>query len=189
MPIITGEDISSYNIAIRNFYDINKEGIFYKSRDFYKGDRLLMNKIAPTFKVGFISEDAFCTQNVYSIKASRDSQVLKVLLALFNSKLWRFYYEKKFNLGAKITTAISIDNIRQLKFPELKESLSKTITSLVDRILLLNKQLQSMGDKKTAQTAKLEEEINRTDQEIDDLVYKIYGITEEEKKIIEGSLK
>lgn len=53
-------------------------------------------------------------------------------------------------------------------------------------MLSLNKQLQSLGDKKTAQTAKLEEEIQKTGEEIDELVYKLYWITEAEKKIIEG---
>ena len=33
------------------------------------------------------------------------------------------------------------------------------------------------------------EEIGKTDKEIDVLVYQLYGITEEEKKIIEESLK
>lgn len=32
-------------------------------------------------------------------------------------------------------------------------------------------------------------EIEKTDAEIDELVYKLYGITEEEKKIIEESLR
>jgi len=35
----------------------------------------------------------------------------------------------------------------------------------------------------------LEEEIKKTDNEIDELVYELYGINEEEKKIIEESLK
>ena len=35
----------------------------------------------------------------------------------------------------------------------------------------------------------LEAEIKKTDREIDYMVYKLYGITEEEKKIIEESLK
>lgn len=34
---------------------------------------------------------------------------------------------------------------------------------------------------------KIEEEIKKTDSEIDRFVYTIYGITEEEKKIIEES--
>jgi|TARA_Y100000310_G_scaffold337221_1_gene423747 type II restriction/modification system DNA methylase subunit YeeA len=35
----------------------------------------------------------------------------------------------------------------------------------------------------------IEEEIKKTDKEINELVYKLYNITEEEKKIIEESLK
>ena len=37
--------------------------------------------------------------------------------------------------------------------------------------------------------ARLEKEIQKLDSEIDEEVYKLYGITEEEKKIIEESLK
>jgi len=36
----------------------------------------------------------------------------------------------------------------------------------------------------TGERYKIEEEIKRTDVEIDELVYKLYGITGEEKKII-----
>ncbi len=34
----------------------------------------------------------------------------------------------------------------------------------------------------------LEREIASTDREIDELVYELYGVTDEERKIIEGSL-
>jgi hypothetical protein len=56
-------------------------------------------------------------------------------------------------------------------------------------MLSLNKQINKFGDKQTDARAKLEAEIKKTDAEIDDLVYKIYGITDKERKIIEGSLK
>jgi hypothetical protein len=36
---------------------------------------------------------------------------------------------------------------------------------------------------------KAKEEIEKTDAEIDDLVYNLYGITADEKNIIEDSLK
>ena len=36
---------------------------------------------------------------------------------------------------------------------------------------------------------RLKQQIDNTDYEIDEEVYKLYGITEEEKKIIEESLK
>ncbi len=42
--------------------------------------------------------------------------------------------------------------------------------------------------KKTDERARIEGEIKKTDAEIDELVYQIYGITNAEKKIIEESL-
>lgn len=51
-----------------------------------------------------------------------------------------------------------------------------------------SKKLNEFGNKKTSETVKLEEEIKKTDKEIDELVYQLYGITEEEKNIIEESL-
>jgi hypothetical protein len=56
-------------------------------------------------------------------------------------------------------------------------------------MIYLNKRLYEIGNKKTDERLRIEDEINKTDAEIDDLVYKIYGITEEEKKIIEESFK
>ncbi|MBI4210590.1 MAG: hypothetical protein HY544_03745 [Candidatus Diapherotrites archaeon] len=51
-----------------------------------------------------------------------------------------------------------------------------------------NSKLLDLSDKHTSERERLEEEIARTDAEIDDLVYKLYGITEDERKIIEDSL-
>lgn len=55
-------------------------------------------------------------------------------------------------------------------------------------MLSLNKKLQEIN--LTAfEKQRVEEEIKKTDNEIDELVYQLYGITEEEKKIIEDSLR
>jgi len=45
------------------------------------------------------------------------------------------------------------------------------------------------GDNRTERRANMEEEIRKIDRQIDELVYKIYGITEAEKEIIEESSK
>jgi hypothetical protein len=59
------------------------------------------------------------------------------------------------------------------------------MVSLVDQMLSLNKQLPSVktDHEKTA----LQRQIDATDKQIDELVYELYGITEEERKIIEES--
>jgi len=56
-------------------------------------------------------------------------------------------------------------------------------------MILKNKQLQSFGDKQTSKRAKLQEETERTDEKINQLVYKLYELIPEEIKIVEDSLK
>ncbi|MBI2143841.1 hypothetical protein HYU17_01660, partial [Candidatus Woesearchaeota archaeon] len=63
------------------------------------------------------------------------------------------------------------------------------LIKLVDKMLSLNKSLNELGDRKTDERLRIEDEVKRVDAEIDELVYELYGITGEEKRIIEGSLR
>jgi hypothetical protein len=56
---------------------------------------------------------------------------------------------------------------------------------LVDKILSLNKRLTEITHKRTDERTKIEEEITNTDNQIDKVVYMLYGIHETEQKIIE----
>ena len=56
-------------------------------------------------------------------------------------------------------------------------------------MLSLNKRLNEIKDKQTDEKARLEKEIQKIDNEIDQEAYKIYDITKEEQKIIEESLR
>jgi hypothetical protein len=60
------------------------------------------------------------------------------------------------------------------------------MVELVDRMLELNNQKHS-GKLAPSQVDRADREIAATDAEIDNLVYELYGITEEERKIIEGA--
>jgi hypothetical protein len=56
-------------------------------------------------------------------------------------------------------------------------------------VLFLNERLAVLGDRGTDERVRIEEERKKTDSEIDEQVYRIYGLTEDEKAIIENSLK
>jgi hypothetical protein len=60
------------------------------------------------------------------------------------------------------------------------------MVALVERMLELNKQKHS-GKLAPSELDRLERELATTDEEIDNLVYELYGITAEERKIIEGT--
>ena len=58
------------------------------------------------------------------------------------------------------------------------------MVSLVDSMLLLHKQLQEAHTPHEQTT--LQRQIAATDRQIDALVYELYGLTDEEIKIVEG---
>ena len=115
----------------------------------------------------------------------KDDFFIKFILGILNSKLMNWFYRQFFR-----DVNIKPEDLRELPIRKTSSKEQERIAGLVDRILTLNKRLTEIGDKRTDERTKLEEEIKKTDAEIDELVYKIYGITEDaERKIIEESLK
>ncbi|MEK6693554.1 MAG: hypothetical protein AABY44_09040 [Nitrospirota bacterium] len=66
---------------------------------------------------------------------------------------------------------------------DISETRQKLV-SLVDRMLELYKKKNSLP--RSAEREKVEREIAVTDEKIDEIVYELYGITDEERKIIES---
>ena len=67
-----------------------------------------------------------------------------------------------------------------IKIPEQKQA--KRIKELVERIMQLHKENPTGNEKD-----RLSQQIKNVDYEIDEEIYKLYGITNEEKKIVEES--
>lgn len=117
---------------------------------------------------------------------------IKYVLALLNSKIltYRFRSIGKLKSGGiyeYFWNSVSKLPIRMINFANLKEkAMHDKIVGLVDIMQDLNNKIQSA---KGSAKDQLQRQIDKTDREIDDLVYKLYGITEAERKTIEASLK
>jgi hypothetical protein len=75
--------------------------------------------------------------------------------------------------------------IRTIDFNNLSEkAIHDKLVSLVDLMLDLHKKKATLPP--SAEREKIEREITITDEKIDDIVYGLYGVTEEERKIISG---
>ncbi len=78
--------------------------------------------------------------------------------------------------------------VRQIDFANPSEKAAHDrIVTLVERMLDLNKKLAPIRDVYSHERDELVAEIEKTDKEIDTLVYKLYGLTEDEIRIIEGT--
>ncbi len=60
------------------------------------------------------------------------------------------------------------------------------MVNLVDNMLEVNKKKAALPP--SSKRDKIEREIQITDEKIDELVYELYGITEEDRKILEGQI-
>jgi uncharacterized coiled-coil protein SlyX len=82
------------------------------------------------------------------------------------------------------------DNIRQLPIRAINFSNSvekaqhDKLVALVEKMLALTPKLR--GATSESEKAALQNAVTTTDAEIDRLVYELYGLTEEEIKIVEG---
>ena len=109
---------------------------------------------------------------------------LKYFLALLNSKLLNFYYRKFLKSSKKVFSEIQARQVEQLPIKIIdfsnksEKDLHNNLVNLVDEILKLNKTPESREKNKT--------KIEAVDYELDQLVYKLYGLNKEEINIIEN---
>ncbi|RJO60739.1 MAG: hypothetical protein C4542_08310 [Dehalococcoidia bacterium] len=114
------------------------------------------------------------------------------VLGLLNSKLLDFNLKKlssPFRGGFFSYAQRYIERlpIRQIDFsvPAEKKAHDRLV-ALVEKMLELNKKLTPIRDQYSHERDGLVKEIEKTDSEIDNLVYDLYGLNEEEIKIVEG---
>lgn len=104
---------------------------------------------------------------------------LKYLIGILNSKLMNFYFANTF-----IDYNIKTTYLGDLPIVERKQ---EELIDLTSKILSLNDSLLKFGDKKTSDSARIEEEIRDTDGRIDEKVYEIYNLEKEERDIVDKS--
>lgn len=111
------------------------------------------------------------------------------VLGLLNSNLLNFVFNTSIGGGLHVYP----DNIRQLPIRQIdfdnptEKKIHDEIVKLVEKMLALQKERQAIRPEDDLDKSRnLNKEIEKTDHEIDALVYQLYGLTEEEIKIVEG---
>jgi adenine-specific DNA-methyltransferase len=124
------------------------------------------------------------------VKLSRQYS-LKYILGLINSKLLNFYFQKLLSYKLNVyPESIEQLPICHVDFDDTNDKKRHNdLVALVDRMLELNKRLAPIRNTACAEREELLRQIKQTDEEIDNLVYDLYGLTEEERKIVEEATK
>lgn len=190
--VYKGENIQRFGIRDNYYFEFKKENLAGGTQDILKlskKNKVFLRKTGINIIATFDNSGTYPEQSVYFVYTENDSDqaALKYLCALLNSKLLNCYY-RHFAITNRDATP-QLKKIDLDHFPIILPKNKDQFVLNVDKMLSLRNQLQALGDRRTDERVKIESEIKKTDQEIDELVYKLYGLTNEEVKIVEESLK
>jgi hypothetical protein len=127
-------------------------------------------------------------QSILGLPGSPD---LNYILGIINSRLLSWYFLHHSNIAQrddfpkivlKETRSLPISPIDFTNMIEVQ--CHNQMVALVDRILTLNKKL--FNSKNPIEVSLLQRQIDTTDHQIDTLVYELYGLTNEEIKMVES---
>ncbi len=188
---LDGNDVKRYSITWENreYLKYGKHLAAPRNNwDLFSSPRILVRQIP--------SKPPYCINACYTESVmlnDRNSMNIiyikfnpKFLLGLLNSRLMSFWFEHKFGkLSRGIFPQFKINELASFPIPCSTEEQQSKLITLVDQMLETQSRLQqafSDEDKKL-----LEQRAAIIDKQIDNMVYKLYGLTEDEVKIVEGS--
>lgn len=145
---------------------------------FFEGNRILFREIpgeGKRIQASFAEETFYHGHSITPFKPFSLSDIeINFLLGIVNSKLISWYGGLTLpNFGKDIFPKLNPQDIKSLPIPKATDAQQTEIAEVVDEIIEAKKQDQY------ANTSDLE-------SKIDEMVYRLYGLTDEEIRIVEG---
>src|SRR5439155_24140090 len=166
-----------------------------KPERYFLGPRLLLRElISRQFELQAVkvTADFVTNKSMQSLLPSPKGPDLNYLLGVINSRLMSWYFLRHSNVAQrddfpkivlKETRSLPIRPIDQSD--DADKSRHDQTVKLVEQMLELQQRLAAA--RTPQEKTSIERQIIATDAQIDDLVYDLYGLTEDEIKIVEGT--
>lgn len=173
LETLIGQDMRKYSISWNNTYLPKTHKEYRRLQQYFGSDLIYLRRVDSMLEATISPAQHFgYNKNVYGIKRRGSCNYgIRYLLACINSKAVDFYYKKKFSTKKTDTfPEIQTYLYEQLPIPSSSTKDQSRIETLVDKILDSNKKGESTSE---------------MEQEIDRLVYHLYGLTYDEVLVID----
>lgn len=161
---------------------VNKPYGLHRTREerIFMGEKILSVRKCSQPSFAYVDFPCYVARTFLIIKSNRVN--LKFLLGILNSKLIEFWLYEKGKLQGNL---FQVDKVPLQSIPVkiVRQEEQNGVIKLVDKILAITKDSDYLEN--TAKQAKVRD----YEKQIDQLVYKLYGLTPEEIVIIEGDKK
>ena len=194
-PFLRGEDVSRYTARPSGLvFDPSKvpKSLWKDAAIYESGPKILVRRVANTIHAT-LDEKRHWVLNTLYILLPKDVSLTRYLLGLLNSRLLTYWFVSVFLSDDKLFPYLRISQLSQVPIRVLDPASSadttshEQMTALVDRMLDLSARLAKA--RSVEEKGRIQRLVDRTDREIDALVYELYGLTEEEIGIVEEATK
>lgn len=194
-PIIWGKDISRFKISWSGEYvnydpalkesisltDVkSKPGMNKQSRidfalrtpDLFERKKIVLRKTGDSIIAALDIDNYYfdtLVHGIYTLK-EKEGYTLEYLLGILNSRFATWVYRSLYDVKGKAFAKIGLDKLAELPIPTPDKKLTPKVTEIAKKLI----SLESF------------EFASPLSEELDKLVFQLYGLTEDEIKIVEG---
>ena len=172
IPILTGTNVMKYVPKSESYITKKTLEEYSKDNKFYTGERFTIRETGSVLTVTYLSKNIYVNRSLYTFIRKDESISIKYLVGCLNSRLIQYCYSEKFKAPTELFPKIRIGQTKMLPIPVPDIEQENEVISVVDKILK-NKEINK-------DTSILENELNN-------IVYQLYGLTDEEIAIVEGN--
>jgi len=183
---LDGVDVGRYRVGWSGqFIKYGKNLSRPREAFLFSGERILVRQIPgqPPYCIFacYIDEHAINDNNSMIIRTNSDKINLKFVLSIINSKLISFWFIQTFGkLQRRIFPQFKVKELRTFPIKMASTTDQLPFVSVVDQILAITKD----EDYPTNPTKQVN--VKELERQIDQMVYKLYGLTAEEIAVVEG---
>jgi hypothetical protein len=190
-PFIYGRDLHRFSLPIpTEFLNYGPWLAEPRQPEFFQGERVYSRKIlGERLVVTIDTTNSVADQQIYITLPHINTVKAAYLAGILGSRLITFFIRRFYDEIDDAFPQIKVGQLKSLPIPAINfsdpidKSRHDRMVKLVEQMLLLHKQL--VAAKTPDEKTRIQRRIDTTDHQIDRLVYELYGLTEEEIKIVE----
>ncbi len=179
VPFVRGRNLAPYHICkspIFMDYDLEKEKKYsnqaFRSRDIFEQKKIIVRQVFSGRIYAVLDTKCIYVDQTAYVLIKPKGITLKLLTAILMSKVMSYFFINTFSDNKTLFPKIKGSQIKLLPIKIPEDNLRKNIEKRVEKILALKKKNP-------------EADMTELEAEIDQLVYKLYDLTEEEIRIID----
>ena len=193
--LLFGRDITRYRISYNNNWVNYKPdkmmrselarvkgapGLRLRKKEIFERTKILTRQTADKIIAAYDTDNFYYSNTLHGTFVTDSNFDPYYVLAILNSKLTNWYYQNTTAEGGKVFAQVKIAILKKLPILKVSAKQQELFVVIVNRIMSITE------DEDYPQNPQKQAKVKALEAEIDQLVYKLYDLTPEEIKIVEG---